>query len=853
MHQRMERSSRDLAQGSRYFDVYTEGERDPAVRTERFLRFTDAVESGNIGSLPPDQQRFAQAAQSIIAEREALLRQKGYLQTFVDHYMGHIWKDPADPNASAEQIASKINSKRQLAGREAYRKERTIATYREGIEAGLEPATWNPVDLVKLKADEVDRSIFGRDAFNETKLQKLAKFVRLGGDSPTGWRMLDDKLARVLAPPTVKVTEYVDKQQMEGLEKFADSFGIARERTTKSLGKDVAGVTTTGAGGSTVATRFGSPEEVLAHEIGHVIDKTFGMAGWNKDPAIDKELSALADLRSSGQVSPEHRAYLQEPAERMANLVAGYLHAPELTKDIAPKSFAKFEALLQSDKRLAPLADIKPSLELGIREQALRLAGPMLTGNYYMPDGVATAFERHLSPGLGNNKYYRGFREVGNAMNMMQLGWSAFHGMATALNSQFSAIGLSMKMLSEGQAGKAAAMLPKAIFPGYAVASDVIQGRKMRADYFEPGTGLPETQELNRYLLMGGGRARMDSVYRGSQFEAFNKAFAQLKAGNWYKAGSVLARALPALNEIVSMPLMEHLVPLVKNGAFADMARFEMEKLGPNASVNQRREVLGSIQDSVDNRFGQLIYDNLFWNRTFKDILTTGVRSVGWNLGTLRELGGGMMDIPTSLKGIGNGAGVSHRLAYIAGLTMGTAFYGSMMQLMMTGKGPGETRDLFFPKTGRQNKDGTDERVSLPTYMKDTYGILNRADEGPVRIARNAKDMAAGKIHPMLGVIGEMLDNKDFHGAAIDNPNDPFLQRAKDDAAFLMKAFVPFSVRNFEEQRGKGASYGDAAKQFFGITPAPGYITHTSTQQREAESKRKYLQSPLLKKQREGR
>jgi hypothetical protein len=41
---------------------------------------------------------------------------------------------------------------------------------------------------------------------------------------------------------------------------------------------------------------------------------------------------------------------------------------------------------------------------------------------------------------------------------------------------------------------------------------------------------------------------------------------------------------------------------------------------------------------------GQLVYDNLFWNRTVKDLSMASVRSVGWNIGDIRELPGGVKD-----------------------------------------------------------------------------------------------------------------------------------------------------------------------------------------------------------------
>jgi hypothetical protein len=72
------------------------------------------------------------------------------------------------------------------------------------------------------------------------------------------------------------------------------------------------------------------------------------------------------------------------------------------------------------------------------------------------------------------------------------------------------------------------------------------------------------------------------------------------------------------------------------------------------------REAFAGACDSVDNRMGQLVYDNLFWDRTLKDLMMISVQSVGWNLGTLRELGGAAVDLGSYIRDMsGNGGGGS--------------------------------------------------------------------------------------------------------------------------------------------------------------------------------------------------
>ena len=59
---------------------------------------------------------------------------------------------------------------------------------------------------------------------------------------------------------------------------------------------------------------------------------------------------------------------------------------------------------------------------------------------------------------------------------------------------------------------------------------------------------------------------------------AIGTGLRMIQAGDYGKVPEALARAIPALNQLVSKPTMDYLVPLAKLGAAADMARFEMNR-----------------------------------------------------------------------------------------------------------------------------------------------------------------------------------------------------------------------------------------------------------------------------------
>ncbi len=886
---RADQAATAFSQGAAFYEGYIEAQ-TPAVQTARFLDFFTPIEHGAIDQLPDDQRPFAEAYREWKDVYTKLLTDRDLVKATIENHVGHLWRDPQNPNATPQDIAAKLASRRPLAGREGFRKMRVLDYFEDGIAAGLIPVEMNPMKYAMKEFDQYNKSIFGHDSFNEAKEQKLAKYVPLGSRAPDGWRTLPDKLWRVLAPGETNVREYYDKQQMEGLEKFADDLGIEHSRVGRGLPPGAAGQArielpeindalrrmhpgmtdaeigarlaqinqSAGGGGldakASILTKYGTPEEILAHEIGHVLDIRYGMSDWLRDPLINQELTHLADLRSSQRVSGDYSAYLRAPEEKMANLVAAYLHAPELLNQVAPNAMAHFEALLGQQPELRAFRDIKPSLELGQRDQVMRLAGPMLTGHYFMPDKVATLFENHMSPGLSGTKVagvplYDYFRGVGNQMSQFILGWSAFHTVGTSLNAQFSAIAEGMGMAARGDFDEAMRKVPESIVPLAAAGKGLSQGGKLRSEWDLPGSQSPEVQQMTQWLEEAGARARGGSEYFGTSLQSVRTALNRINAGDKSQIPKALLLALPALNQLVSKPTMDYLVPLTKQSVAADAIRYEMSK-NPNMDLNTRREVFGKIWDAMDDRFGLLTYDNLFLHRVMRDGLQAAFLSFGWNLGDVRGLGGGIKDTftPSMWQGLSKGEGISRRTAFLTSMIVGTAMYGALYQLAATGKGPEEPKDLFFPKTGRTRPDGTLDRVSFPTYMKDLAAAGNRAGDSPLQIPANLYHMGKGKLNPALHLVAELLDNEDWKGSAIANPNESWAQQGKDQAQHILKAFIPISLQQLVNPQDKAASVGQRAQGFAGITPAPSRIVNTMEQQRQKETNRKVILTPLAKK-----
>src|SRR5262249_21201131 len=133
------------------------------TRTKRFLEVMDALESGKKTLLSGEQAKLADVYRPLKEEYTKALADREILdaQALIEDHVMHQWADPNNPRATGADLLRKILGRRPLAGSESFKKERTIPTYREGIEAGLVPKSWNPATLAKLEFDQYSKSIFG--------------------------------------------------------------------------------------------------------------------------------------------------------------------------------------------------------------------------------------------------------------------------------------------------------------------------------------------------------------------------------------------------------------------------------------------------------------------------------------------------------------------------------------------------------------------------------------------------------------------------------------------------------------------------------------------------------------------
>lgn len=462
-------------------------------------------------------------------------------------------------------------------------------------------------------------------------------------------------------------------------------------------------------------------------------------------------------------------------------------------------------------------------------------------------------------------------RKISNAQTMMLLGLSMFH-LATMVKEGIAHDMSRFARLATAGIGKTAIVAPgKALrgkfgeagstfkagvknlggaakAAGGALASPVrtpMRGAKMQSQILEHMIPGAVDKKINNDFVRAGGGLGMDSVYKAKESRTF---FDALSSGKFWDRMEALMREMqrsggkikenPATGtydltrniiQSAAAPMFEWYIPHMKRGAFSSIMK-DWYASHPNATEAEAHEASISAIDSVDNRFGEMNHDNIFWNKTLKQIAQIALLSYSWDLGTVREIAGGALEIPKSLKGVAKGEGVTDKTSYLLGLAATSAMINGAMTYMKTGKPPEEPMDYQAYKTGGKVQ-GNEERAITPGYEKDVYGFLH-----------DPLQEAANKQSPFLKVGEQMLTGKDYRGMDATKPSD-VPDMGKFNGPNLLDNFIdgqmPISVKQWGQPSKIGSNISPLERGL-AVREAPAYMENPK---REA----------LLKKQRDVR
>lgn len=834
------RADEAMAEFKRDFDrtpVRKDWKYDPAEPLPRNYQFLDNAER-NRAALSPEHTQLVDLIDKLFEGRIKEVRrlQPKAMRDLIENYFPHIWKDP---NRAVDYTASVVG-KSPMHGDKSFLKQRSIPYILDGLKRGLEPVSDNPIDLMLMKLHQMDKFILAERTLNEMSRRGYRVYYPSGTKIPRGWVVPKDKAFTRHGPPVVTVKEAYDAGIRKGLVDFMQKMGFNHERTSK-LPLNVWGQYEMGAGN--IKSKFAGYDAVIMHEVGHGIDERYGVVKiLNQTKLMQQELEMLAKFRHQGVKSTQKfRDYVQLKEEQVANAFQAYIYAPEMMQQVAPTVKTRLTAFINSHPELHDLNDIKPSLTMMVGEGEVALPGFVVMGRYAMPEGPAQVLDNYLSPGLSRFALYRNIRAGSNILNAAQLGLSAFHLGFTSLDAAVSSVAVGLQELLTFKPKQMAGGVERLVTSPAAPVSNYYLGKAVQKAMLEPGSKsmkvlgfkydlsagkATEASKLGELAVTAGLRATIDPFY---QTEFTRKMVRAFNRGEY--ANSILHLPLVIVEQSMR-PIAEFLVPRQKLGVFAQMARMEMERLGPGADHLQVREAMAKAADSTENRMGQMTYDNMFYNRIVKDLALIGFRAYGWQLGKYRESIGAAVDTVNQVKNMAQGKRpeLTHRMAYAVALPMVVGAMGGIVNYLMTGQMPQSSMDYFLPRSGQTDKDGRPQRLMLPSYLKDLMSDWHAFPD----LAKMGESVYH-KLNPWVAIVVDMLRNRDFYDTEIRQPDDPAWKQSMDVAAYALKAARPFSVSGAMEMHEQGGRPTDYVLPFFGIVTAKKSLVMSPAEAKAAD------------------
>jgi GGDEF domain-containing protein/2'-5' RNA ligase len=465
--------------------------------------------------------------------------------------------------------------------------------------------------------------------------------------------------------------------------------------------------------------------------------------------------------------------------------------------------------------------------------------GLVKAGEWYVQNDFARLLNNYLSRDLiRENSLGKGMLWVKNATTAVELGLSPFHAIFETTEIMSSSLGLGIrKMLEPGRRAEGLKDFLSFLGSPRSVAKEggaaiLYAGNRSDFEARYPDAykwfteKYPEAALLIDDLFTSGAKMKMHEDYRTDTAKTMREAWQE----NNY-IGAVL-RALPELNQAILGPLFNVYIPRLKIGQFLREYSFELSQRADDLKAGKvtRADLSRQVWSSIENRFGEMNFDNLFWNRTFKSGLQMLVRSITWKLGNLSEydsaIRGQLLEFRDAAKER-RAPRMTRSFGWLAGMALTTALQAVLITKLLTKKYPWELADdatglvknLVYPRTSATNPR---ERVSAIGYWRDLFHLLHT----PVNYVTSS----------LTGEIGRLLDamqNKDYYGVQVFNPNDPLVQKAWDITKHIIP--MPFSFSNFKMMEESGESARKSAMSFFGFNKAPAWVSQSAAERKAGE------------------
>jgi hypothetical protein len=441
----------------------------------------------------------------------------------------------------------------------------------------------------------------------------------------------------------------------------------------------------------------------------------------------------------------------------------------------------------------------------------------------YAPADWARVYNNFISKGFHGNedagRVYDALQHGSNAITSLELGLSGYHAFTMANEAIISDVARGISQIVGGKPIKGIGTVGKAA--GAPVRS-YMTGKKAEQVYLGRTPGTPDLRKIVDLQTQAGGRAVGKGHAPDYRFSAMGNYWTAFKRGQLRQDymfdpnakrtltqdAKEIPKAIGRIMDTVAAPIFEKYIPRIKNGAFYDTMHDWLE-MHPNATSDEQVKAARTIWDSIDNRFGELVQDNIFWNKTLKQTAQLAMRSYSWNLGTVREIGGGVRDLARGEW--------TPKASYVVALPIVVGTANAVYQYLKTGKSPESVEDLVAGRTGGTvpgfgGRGAVDERAMMPGYQKDVLGWYN-----------DWRQEAINKSATGPRMVYEGLMNQDWKGQPIARPDADVPQWLTDYFNWVAQSIGPISIRQLEQGQKTGSNIGNI-ESATGIRPAPAYL-----------------------------
>jgi len=228
-----------------------------------------------------------------------------------------------------------------------------------------------------------------------------------------------------------------------------------------------------------------------------------------------------------------------------------------------------------------------------------------------------------------------------------------------------------------------------------------------------------------------------------------------------------------------------------------------------------------------DNVFGQLNYDTLMINKSFKTVLQIALRAPGWQLGNIRSVVNAFRYQGKEFSRAaskGEAPLLTPEMSWMVttlAVHMAEAAIIGYGMAAMTGDDrlkPTEFADFMFPKISAVTK------VMPPGYVKDWAALLHGVHNAPTKFIEN---FITSKFAGSWGRMAESWRNRDHYGAQVYNPDESAGSNAADIAIHQIPH--PMSEKSMRAEAKSGETNPVAhILSAIGYNKVPSWVENTA-------------------------